>query len=315
MAELIATLDGPAYVERVALFDIKTRKRAARAIEKALRLQVERRGFSFVEVLAECPTHLRMTGMEAEAWVRDHMTPVYPLGVLKDEVTEPWFNPTRPNFDPERLLLVTGALREAPARYAAAFPEHIHPVDIALKFAGSGGDGAQTAALLVAKAALNEGFDATHIPSYGPESRGGTSYADVHIARHDVLSPAVPRPHILVAFNGPSLARFGPTVESGGTIIYDSTVIAGLPVAPRGVRLVPVPFTSIAQATGNLVVKNIVALGALDAATQLLPRETLLGTIRRAMGSKPGLLEMNEDAFLRGVEAVLRMPSGAVQLS
>ena len=46
----------------------------------------------------------------------------------------------------------------------------------------SGGDGAQTVALLVARAAINEGFDATHIPSYGPESRGGTSYADVRIA-------------------------------------------------------------------------------------------------------------------------------------
>jgi Pyruvate/2-oxoacid:ferredoxin oxidoreductase gamma subunit len=75
-----------------------------------------------------------------------------------------------------------------------------------MKLAGSGGDGAQTAALLLARAGINEGFDATHIPSYGPESRGGTSYADVHIAEEEVLSPAAPHPHVLVAFNAPSLA-------------------------------------------------------------------------------------------------------------
>ena len=42
--------------------------------------------------------------------------------------------------------------------------------------------------------AINEGLDSTHIPSYGPESRGGTSYADVHIAQEEVLSPASPKP-------------------------------------------------------------------------------------------------------------------------
>ena len=58
MAELIAGLDGPVYVERVALFDAKQRNRARKAILKGLTLQVENRGFSFIEVLAECPTHL-----------------------------------------------------------------------------------------------------------------------------------------------------------------------------------------------------------------------------------------------------------------
>ncbi len=80
--------------------------------------------------------------------------------------------------------------------------------------------------MLLARAAINEGFDATHIPSYGPESRGGTSYADVRIAEREVLSPAAPgRPHVLVAFNAPSLAKFGPAVVPGGTIVYDSSVV------------------------------------------------------------------------------------------
>ena len=59
MAELIAGLDGPVYVERVALFDAKQRdRRRRRRSRRRSQLQVENRGFAFVEVLAECPTHL-----------------------------------------------------------------------------------------------------------------------------------------------------------------------------------------------------------------------------------------------------------------
>ena len=117
--------------------------------------------------------------------------------------------------------------------------------------------------MIITRSAINEGFDSTHIPSYGPESRGGTSYADVHVALKEVMSPAAPRPHVLVAFNAPSLAKFGPTVQSEGMIIYDSSVISGLPdVAASGVKLVPVPFTAVAGDLGAILVKNVVALGA-----------------------------------------------------
>ncbi len=95
-------------------------------------------------------------------------------------------------------------------RFAGGFPTHIDPHDVAIKFAGAGGDGAQTIAKLTSLGAIHEGFDSTYIPSYGPESRGGTSYADVHLATDEVLSPAAPRPHVLVAFNLPSLEKFGP---------------------------------------------------------------------------------------------------------
>ena len=71
-------------------------------------------------------------------------------------------------------------------RFCKGFPDGAFGRDIGLKLAGAGGDGAQTAAMLIARAAINEGFDATHIPSYGPESRGGTSYADVRIAADEV---------------------------------------------------------------------------------------------------------------------------------
>jgi len=304
VSEMIAALDGPIYVERVALFDQKNRKRAQQAITKGIRLQVENRGFSFVEVLSECPTHWGLSPVDSEAWVRDHFVPTYPLGVLKDQETEPWFGPQKPDFSPDTMLQVLQAQSEAPPRFCDGFPEHLDPSDVSLKLAGAGGDGAQTAALLLAKAAVNEGYDSTHIPSYGPESRGGTSYADVHIARDEVLSPAAPEPLILAAFNTPSLIKFGPTVRENGIVIYDSSVISETPEFRPGVKVHPVPCTEIAQNLGQRIVKNVVALGALQAASGVLDEESLLTAIRLSLKDKCSMIELNEEAFRWGCKAV-----------
>jgi 2-oxoisovalerate ferredoxin oxidoreductase beta subunit len=290
-------------VERVALFDAKQRVRAARAIKKALTIQADRVGFAFVEVLAECPTHLGLTPSETEKWVAEQMVPVFPLGVKKEATAAPFPPWPAPCFDPDKLLRVIGATAAPVKRFCTGFPATAFGDDIALKMAGAGGDGAQTAALLLTKAAINEGFDATHIPSYGPESRGGTSYADVRIAESEVLSPAAPHPHALVAFNAPSLARFGPDVVAGGVIIYDSTVISAPPPLPAGVRAIPIPCTAIAHELGQKMVKNVVALGALVGATGLFPPETLVAVVHQALGSKPQLLGVNEEALARGRRA------------
>jgi 2-oxoisovalerate ferredoxin oxidoreductase beta subunit len=287
VAELIAALDGPVFVERVALYDNKHRTHAKRAIEKALRLQVDGVGFAFIEVLSECPIHLHLEPEQAEQWVHDTMEPVFPLGVKKD-ITADARHPGIPTttFDVEHTLATLGATTDHPDRFATGFPMHLDPDDVSVKLAGAGGDGAQTAAMLITRAAINEGFDSTHIPSYGPESRGGTSYADVHVARTEVLAPAAPDPHVLVAFNAPSLARFGPMVRAGGLVLYDSSTVGAVPEGlADGVRVVGVPFTE-----------------ALQQLTQLFPAETFLALIRSALHGKRADLTVNEDAFARGVE-------------
>lgn len=310
MAELVAQLDGPVYVERVGLFSAKMRVKAKKAIKKAIQMQVENKGYSFVEVLSECPTHLKMTPLEAENWVKEEMVPIFPLGVKKDiteEIGEDLeFKPFTPSFDVEKVTgLITEGAEEKVERHAKEFPSQVAPEDVSLKLAGAGGDGAQTAALLLTRMAINEGFDSTHIPSYGPESRGGTSYADVHIAQDEVLSPAASRPNILIAFNAPSLAKFGPNVAPGGIIIYDSSVVSDPPSINGTVKMYGVPFTEIAVDLGRRVIKNVVALGALQALTDLFPPETFLAAIRQALASKCAMIPMNEEAFQWGRKAIL----------
>jgi 2-oxoisovalerate ferredoxin oxidoreductase beta subunit len=241
--------------------------------------------------------------VDAERWVKEQMVPVFPLGVKKDVTAEGWPKWERPSFEPELLARSMGGTAVQVPRYAAGFPREPYGRDIALKLAGAGGDGAQTAAMLIARAAINEGFDATHIPSYGPESRGGTSYADLRLAEDEVLSPAAPAPHVLVAFNAPSLAKFGPTVVDGGTVVYDTSVISELPALGPRVARVGIPCSAIAKELGKPVVKNIVALGALQAATRLFPPETFLTAIRQELAAKPAFIPLNEEAFARGAHA------------
>jgi len=302
VAEMLATLDGPVFIERVALYDNKRRTHARRSIEKALRCQVDGTGFAFIEVLAECPTYLGVDPEAAEDWVREELAAVFPLGVYKDTTGEARAAtlPT-PSYDTELLLSVMGTTTTSAERFATTFPTHLDPSDVAIKLAGAGGDGAQTAAMVLTRAAINEGFDATHIPSYGPESRGGTSYADVHLAEVEVLSPAAPRPQVLLAFNQPSLERFAPAVREGGMVIYDATVAScdGLDVAPS-VRCLGVPLTQAAFALGDHRLKNVLALGALQAVTDVLPAASFRVALEQTLGTKRVATADLNAAFDRG---------------
>ncbi len=88
VAELLSALDGPTYIERVAVNNVKNVKNAKRAILKAFRNQVEGKGFSLVEVVSSCPTNWGMTPSKALEWIDEKMIPYYPLGVYRDKTAE-----------------------------------------------------------------------------------------------------------------------------------------------------------------------------------------------------------------------------------
>ena len=84
VCEMLSTLDGPEYLERVAVNNVKNIKNAKKAIKKAFQNQVEGKGFSLVEVISSCPTNWGMTPQKALEWIDEKMIPYYPLGVYKD---------------------------------------------------------------------------------------------------------------------------------------------------------------------------------------------------------------------------------------
>jgi 2-oxoglutarate ferredoxin oxidoreductase subunit beta len=88
VSEMLATLDGPAYIERVALDSPKNVLSAKKAVRKAFQCQLEGRGFSLIEALSLCPTDWGMTPAQAAKWMQDRMIPYYPLGVYKDRTEQ-----------------------------------------------------------------------------------------------------------------------------------------------------------------------------------------------------------------------------------
>ncbi len=84
VSEMLATLEGPEYIERVTVNNVKNVKNAKKAIKKAFQNQIDGKGFSLVEVVSSCPTNWGMTPQAALKWIDDNMLPYYPLGVYKD---------------------------------------------------------------------------------------------------------------------------------------------------------------------------------------------------------------------------------------
>ena len=84
VSEMLATVEGAAFIERVSVHDIKNINRAKRAIKKAFQVQLEGKGFAMVEVLSTCPTNWGMTPVESLKWIEENMIPYYPLGIKKE---------------------------------------------------------------------------------------------------------------------------------------------------------------------------------------------------------------------------------------
>ncbi|MGI5902425.1 MAG: thiamine pyrophosphate-dependent enzyme [Desulfitobacteriia bacterium] len=85
VCEMLSTIEGAAYAERVSVDSVKNVLKTKKAIKKAFEYQVAGRGFSIVEILSTCPTNWGLQPVEALDWLRQNMIPYYPLGVYKDK--------------------------------------------------------------------------------------------------------------------------------------------------------------------------------------------------------------------------------------
>jgi 2-oxoisovalerate ferredoxin oxidoreductase beta subunit len=302
IAELLATLDAPVYLERVALGDNRQIMQAARAVKKAIEIQVKGLGFSLVEILSPCPTIWGQKPADAQRWVRDELTKVFPLGVYRDrtKTAEPRAAPPpapRPEDLPRILGLVTG-----PAEPVAATPIALPPGGYRIRIAGFGGQGVLLLGQILAEAGMDAGLHVSWLPSYGPEMRSGTSNCHVRLSHTPVDCPLVSRPNLLMAMNEPSLRKFLHTVEPGGTVLYNG------PSFPQDCRradvtLICLPFTEIADGFGEPRAGNLVMLGAFLALTNALPSESVEGALQRLVKTERWL-ELDRRALAAGRDAL-----------
>lgn len=167
-------------------------------------------------------------------------------------------------------------------------------------FAGFGGQGILFAGKVVAYAGMNEGKNVSHLPSYGPEMRGGTANCLVIVSDEPVASPVITDPTSLVVMNGPSLDKFENSVVKGGKIFIDSTLISR-DVERNDVEVFKIDATNLANKMGLPKLANIIMVGKLVKETGLFTYDEIKKAVTKMVPpSKPELLENNMKAFDTG---------------
>jgi len=301
VSELLATLEAPVYIERVALGDNKQIAQAKRAIQRAVENQVRGLGFSLIEVLSPCPTIWKMSPVEAQHWVHDVMEKTFPLGVFRDRTKEAQPRPLpEPGPSLEEIPGLLGiASKKLPEDIFVDYPR-AEEVDLHVRVAGFGGQGVLLLGEVLAEAGLDAGLEVSWLPSYGPEMRSGTSNCHVRVSSKTIDSPLVMLPDVLVAMNEPSLRKFDASVRPGGWVIYNGDTFP--PDCERkDVHVLALPFTHLADQLGDPRASNMIMLGALLEITGVLPQSSIHAALRKLVKHEKWIA-LDERALAKGRE-------------
>jgi 2-oxoisovalerate ferredoxin oxidoreductase beta subunit len=332
MAELISILQAPVYVERVALSDNKNIMKARKAVRRALEIQRDGLGFSFVEILSPCPTIWAKDPVDARKWVAETMIPNFPLNVFRDKKPEVVENAVIPQRSVPEVLEITHAPvgpdapiqagKEEPtnsseagcgsgsltrqdgseARPHTERPHSHHFQTFEIKIAGFGGQGVLLLGQLLTEMGMREGLDVSWLPSYGPEMRSGSAHCHVCLSKERIGSPLISHPDVLVAMNEVSLRKFAPQVAAGGLILYNAERLPADFPLPQA-RIICLPASQIADKLGSTKATNIVMMGALLEETECLLTATADDVMRTKI-RRVELLEVNRKALAAGREFI-----------
>jgi 2-oxoisovalerate ferredoxin oxidoreductase beta subunit len=302
ISEMLATLEAPVYIERVALGDNKQIAQATRAIKHAVENQVRGLGFSLIEVLSPCPTIFKMTPVEAQHWVRDVLAKTFPVKVILDRTKEAQPRPLpEPAPALDQIPIILGVDNESLPQGNPIIHDKTAPdLDLRVRVAGFGGQGVLLLGEVLAEAGLDAGLEVSWLPSYGPEMRSGTSNCHVRLSRHLIDSPMVTNPNVLVAMNEPSLRKFYKSVPPGGWILYNGETFPDDCVQDN-VHALTCPFTRVADELGDSRAGNMVMLGALLEISGVVRDVNIDAALRRLVKS-PRWMELNGRALARGRE-------------
>ena len=299
MAEMMAGLEAPTLVARVAVNNPRNIRQATKMVRRGLEIQRDKKGYAFIEVMSQCPTNWKKDPKDACDWIDEVVCKQYPLAVFKDRTDEkevqkrPW---NRVEFAAvARQLGLTETDNNGARQIEIAADE------LQFKFAGFGGQGVLSLGMMMAQMAMQRNMEVTWLPSYGPEVRGGVANSSVVVSKSTIGSPIVDNPNVLVALNRPSLDKFGPLVPEDGLIIYNSSLIDQVPDNLKG-KVFALPATDLASASGTVKAANVVVLGFIAQKTNMFSLTDLQELLRETF-KKPALLEINLKAIKAGWQA------------
>ncbi len=166
-------------------------------------------------------------------------------------------------------------------------------------FAGFGGQGILLMGYVLSHGAMLKGLNVTYLPAYGAEMRGGTANCTVTVSDKEIASPVASESDVLVAMNAPSLDKFEPSVQKGGTIFINSSLISRS-TKRQDVSEIRVDTVGLAREVGSERAANMVMLGALVQATGLLTVEDAVQGMAKATPGKEKFFQLNRAAIERG---------------
>lgn len=169
---------------------------------------------------------------------------------------------------------------------------------------GFGGQGALFAGQLLAYTGMDEGWQVTWIPSYGPEMRGGTAHCIIILSEETIGSPVIRQPTMCIVMNPASMEKYEPLIKPGGLLVANSTLIRERSERDD-IEVVYIPANDLASELGNAKMANIVLLGAMLGTREIVP----LDSVKRSMhehipAARQKIVEPNKRALDRGVAFV-----------
>ncbi len=171
------------------------------------------------------------------------------------------------------------------------------PVFIQVQLSGSGGQGLILAGIILASAAVEDGYRVIQSQSYGPEARGGASVAEVIISSEPIDYPHVEEADVLLALTQEACNKYLPGASEKTTVILDSLLVTAVPRTNADVVSIPIVQTARNE-IGREMVANIVALGALNSATGMVSWPSLEKAVLERVPAQ--FYELNKKALAAG---------------
>ncbi len=171
-------------------------------------------------------------------------------------------------------------------------------------FSGFGGQGVLSMGFTLANAAMLEGRYVTYLPSYGVEVRGGTANCTVVVSDEEIASPVASEPEFVVAMNQPSFNRFQNILQSGGLMCFNASLVNSTSIR-SDIEVLAIPTSELAEKLGTIKVANMIMLGALIKASDIISFDAMIKNLAELLGEgKSKLIKLNREALEMGFNYV-----------
>ncbi|MBE9521698.1 MAG: 2-oxoacid:acceptor oxidoreductase family protein [Proteobacteria bacterium] len=173
-------------------------------------------------------------------------------------------------------------------------------------FSGFGGQGVLMMGYILALSAMRDGMQVTYLPAYGAEVRGGTANCTVSISDEEIASPVASFPDYVIALNKPSLIRYEGQLKSRGALLLNSDLIDIDPTR-KDIEIFKIPANTIAKKLKSERTVNMIMLGALAAATNIISIDSLTNGLTEVIKTKSARqMETNRKGLELGSQYVLK---------